>query len=170
MATRAPTAACRCSISCEHHGAGALAAGPASARARGRDARAARRTGCARRRGRAAPEALRGTRALRAGRMSWVTDLARPDILALQSLRARRAGSPGWCACMPTSCRGARRSMRSAAGLNRYPEPQPRALAAAPRSALRRRRRVDAAAWPRQRRGHRPAGRAPSAAPAGTPC
>ena len=68
--------------------------------------------------------------------MSWVQELARPDIVALKpyehaswepSLERLHANELPW--------RPADDDSR--AGLNRYPEPQPRALDRAPRGPLR---------------------------------
>ncbi len=68
-----------------------------------------------------------------------------------------RPGTRRSSACTPTRCRGARRATTRDAGLNRYPEPQPRALVermarlyGVPTARVPRR--------PRQRRGDRPAG------------
>ena len=88
--------------------------------------------------------------------MNTILALARPDILALQPYQ-HAAGTRRSSACTPTRCPGARRATTRDAGLNRYPEPQPRALRRAPGRALRRAGRADARR-PRQRRGHRPAG------------
>ena len=49
------------------------------------------------------------------------------DLLALAPYSMPR-GSRASSACTPTNCRGARSGDHSAAGLNRYPEPQPAAL------------------------------------------
>ena len=62
--------------------------------------------------------------------MSWISGLARPEIVALEDLRARRLGDRVSSDCTPTSCPGAPPGDESDAGLNRYPEPQPRELIA----------------------------------------
>ena len=61
--------------------------------------------------------------------MSWISDLARPDIVALSPTSTPR-GSRRSSACTPTSCPGVRSATTADAGLNRYPEPQPRELVA----------------------------------------
>ena len=59
--------------------------------------------------------------------MSWVSELARPEIVALKPYE-HAAWEPASSGCTPTSCRGAPMSDDTDGRLNRYPEPQPHEL------------------------------------------
>ena len=98
-----------------------------------------------------------GSRSWRGGAHERILALARPDILALQAVSARQLGAVARTPARQRIAVARRAAIRSVAGLNRYPEPQPHELVAAPGRAVRR-RAATACCRPRQRRRHRPAG------------
>src|SRR5208282_5538631 len=109
-----------------HDGAGVAARGLASARAHGQRPGAARRPGCARRHGHiAARGAARGQQ-----RMSWLTEIARPEIRTLRPYE-HAIWEPGLVRLHANELPWRTEGDSSEAGLNRYPEPHPLALEAA---------------------------------------
>src|SRR5205823_13853673 len=130
-------------------GAGALGACPAAPRPRRRHPRAAGGPGRPRAGGAAAPRRARSARSfgdcLQGRIMSWVTELARPEIVALKAYE-HAAWEPRLERLHANELPWRAQGDESLAGLNRYPEPQPRALierlaalyGAAPESILAR--------------------------------